>query len=171
MLSWPRVLVVLVAGAAVPTLALSACQPNLPSVGQLCGEIPGDGCPKDRGGSCDDPTCSAVYTCLNGNWKLDQTCSGDRDAGPDAEPLEAGADADAGATDGCTPFKFDDKDQAPHCEPSLENPPDCPSQAAEGCLESACITGCSDFFLCTKHGWIDVGYCDDDGGFHDTQPK
>jgi hypothetical protein len=171
MLSWPRAALVLVACAALPTLSVVACQPNLPGIGALCGEIPAGGCPKDRGGSCDDPTCSGVYTCLDGDWKLDKTCAPEPDAGPDSGPSDAAIDGDAADPDACTPFMFDDKDQVPYCTPSLENPPDCPSQAAEGCVEAACLTGCTDFFLCTKQGWIDVGYCDDDGGFHDTQTK
>jgi hypothetical protein len=171
MLSWSRVLVVFVACAALPTLAVVACQPGLP-IGTACGEIPSGGCPSDRGGTCKDPTCTGVYTCIDGEWKLDKTCPPEPDAGSGGgEPSDAAVDGDAAPLDACTPFMFNDQHQTQNCGPSLENPPDCPSQAAEGCLESACITGCTDFFMCTKKGWIDVGYCDDDGGFHDTQPK
>ena len=59
------------------------------------------------------------------------------------------------------------------CTPDLENPPDCPVEAALGCAESACLTGCSDFFLCkatsTGPQWIDVAYCDCDGQLLVTQ--
>jgi hypothetical protein len=173
MLSWSYKLLALVVAAGVPGLALAACQPSLPAVGELCSEIPAGGCPTGRGGSCEDKTCRALYTCLNATWHLHETCpknSGSGGSGGGGPDRDGGPDSGEGGGP-CTPFKFDDKGQAENCGPSLENPPDCPSQAAEGCLESACITGCTDFFLCTKQGWVDVGYCDDDGGFHDTQKK
>jgi hypothetical protein len=48
------------------------------------------------------------------------------------------------------------------CEPDLQSP-DCPVAAAEVCAASVCLTDCTDFFLCTKDGWVDVAYCDEEG--------
>jgi hypothetical protein len=46
----------------------------------------------------------------------------------------------------------------------LENP-DCPIEAAGACVETACLTGCIDFFVCEKGDWVAVAYCGDDGQF------
>jgi hypothetical protein len=59
--------------------------------------------------------------------------------------------------------------QTTGCTPDLQNP-DCPVQAAMGCAESVCLTGCGDFFLCLSSGWLDVAYCADDGGLVVTRP-
>ncbi|HVY48589.1 MAG TPA: hypothetical protein VHB21_22020 [Minicystis sp.] len=157
-------------GAASAGAALGACQPGLPAI-ETCGEIPGDGCPIGRGGTCDDPTCSALYDCVSGRWVEKQRCTPEPDAGGGGGGAGGGGGGaqDGGVSDACTPFSFDHKGEQEVCSPSLELP-DCPAAAAEGCVEDACTTGCVDFFLCEKQGWVDVGYCDDDGGFHDTQP-
>jgi hypothetical protein len=153
----PRVaLVLLLAAAGGPVVAAAACQ-GFPTV-QPCGEIPGEGCMAAAGGTCADPTCSALYECTGGEWSLVQTCPAYEAGAPDA--------SDGGA---CTPVKIDLSGLTTGCTPDLQNPPDCPIQAALGCEQSACLTECTDFFLCqsTSMGpeWVDVAYCACDGGF------
>lgn len=146
-------------------LAAASCQDYPPL--QTCGEIPADGCPVGRGGTCDDVTCSALWDCVNGAWVHVQTCNNpeggaqDGDAGRgDAGPVEAGT---------CTPVTIDMSGKTTDCTPDLMDP-DCPVEAAEGCAETACVTGCADFYLCTNEGWIDVAYCTDDGQLVVTRP-
>src|SRR5262245_38952376 len=139
MLSWPRALLLVSAFGALPALAV-ACQPTLPAP-ELCGEIPSGGCPVGRGGTCDDPTCGALYDCVDGNWTRTETCAppdgGGGGGGAPGDGGDGGPDADA-----CTPFMFDHTGEMLDCMPDLENPPDCPAAAAEGCLETACLVGC-----------------------------
>ena len=35
--------------------------------------------------------------------------------------------------------------------------------AEAACRESVCLTGCLDFFLCTKAGWTLAASCDEEG--------
>ena len=122
----------------------------------LCGTIPAGGCPIGRGGTCDDPTCGAVYDCVDSTWRVTKQCTGNPGA-------DAGASTDAGAPDApCGAIAIDHTGEASSCAPQLEEP-DCPAVAAEQCAATACLTGCVDFFLCTKDGWKTVAYCDDDG--------
>jgi hypothetical protein len=60
------------------------------------------------------------------------------------------------------PIEIDRAGETTGCAPDLQHP-DCPADAAETCAASACLTGCTDFFLCTGEGWIDVAYCTEDG--------
>jgi hypothetical protein len=73
---------------------------------------------------------------------------------------------DASAGDACTPVDIDAGDMGIDCTPDLELP-DCPVGAALGCAQSACLTGCSDFFVCkpmsTGPEWVDVAYCTCEG--------
>ncbi|HZF49462.1 MAG TPA: hypothetical protein VE093_12475 [Polyangiaceae bacterium] len=126
---------------------------------KLCGQIPADGCPIGRGGTCEDATCAALYDCIEGAWTPVETCSGFGGAGGGGG---AGGIGGVGGAGGCTPVMFDRSEETTGCEPDLQNP-DCPAVAAETCAEMACFTDCLEFFLCTKDGWRDVAYCDPDG--------
>ena len=126
---------------------------------KLCGQIPADGCPIGRGGTCEDATCAALYDCIEGAWTPVETCSGFGGAGGGGG---AGGIGGVGGAGGCTPVMFDRSEETTGCEPDLQNP-DCPAVAAETCPEMACFTDCLEFFLCTKDGWRDVAYCDPDG--------
>lgn len=139
--------------AALPT---GGCQPSAEL--QLCGEIPANGCPLGRGGSCDDVSCSGLYDCLKGQWTLAVDCK--RDGG--ASSTGSGS-ADGGPDATCTPAVIAHDGEVQSCKPDLQDP-DCPVTAAEsGCSESVCLTGCSDFFLCMKDGWALAAYCDEKG--------
>lgn len=129
--------------------------PELPEP-VLCGTIPEGGCPAGRGGSCDDVLCEALYDCVDGAWTRTVDCAR-ADAGTGAD-----AGSDGGALEGgpCTEVVIDVSGKATGCAPDLQEP-DCPVEAAMGCAESVCLTGCADFFLCTKAGWEAVAYCDD----------
>jgi hypothetical protein len=133
----------------------------------LCGQIPDGGCPIGRGGTCDDDTCVALYDCVEGKWTQTQRC----DAGTGGSGGSGGGAPSGGAGPGggaCTPVTLDHSGETTGCKPDLENP-DCPAAAAESCVETACLTSCLDFFLCTKDGWIDVAHCDDQGVLTITQ--
>ena len=134
-------------GAAVALAGCGSLSDNI----KLCGEIPADGCPAGRGGSCDDKVCAALYDCVDGSWTVTKTC------GPIGEGGAGGADAGADAACG---VKIDDTGETVGCEPDLQTP-DCPAAAAESC--AACQSDCVDFFLCTEQGWLAVAYCDDQG--------
>jgi hypothetical protein len=122
----------------------------------LCGEIPDRGCPIGRGGSCDDAACSALYDCVEGAWTAVVRC----DQAPSAA---ADAGAGAGGSDvACAPVAVEHAGEATGCLPGLQHP-DCPVEAAEVCEETACATGCLDFFLCTNDGWTGVAYCTEQG--------
>jgi hypothetical protein len=158
----PRLIVaaaVLLMAAGSPLVA-AGCQ-GLPPI-ELCGEIPTGGCPIGLGGSCTDITCTGLYDCTGGLWILVQTCPPQPDGGGAGGGGAGGGMVDGGdageAPDACTPVHIDLTGETTDCMPDLENP-DCPVEAALGCAESACLTGCSDFFLCTVNGWVDVAYC------------
>jgi hypothetical protein len=115
----------------------------------LCDQIPEGGCPLDRGGTCDDRACAALYGCYDGVWKVVEVCEENTGGAGGAE---------------CTSITFDRSMETTGCMPPLQSP-DCPAAVAEDCPEKACTTGCTDFFLCTAEGWIGVAYCDEDGNF------
>jgi hypothetical protein len=148
-----------------------------------CNSIPDGGCPLDRGGTCDDPDCAALYGCDNGTWSFLQTCD-QPDGGAGAGGAVTGTGGGGGGgpvydggLDGCTPVVINTTGETMDCTPDLAGEEgDCPIQAALGCAQRACLTGCSDFFLCVSVGtagcigspgpcWIDVAYCTDDGQF------
>jgi len=131
--------------------AVAGC-PTLPTP-VPCGEIPPGGCPIGRGGTCDDRACAGLFDCVDGRWTSVETCAV-VDGGAGGSPQE-----DAGT---CTPVGIDTQGKVTGCTPDLQEP-DCPVEAAETCAEVACTTGCADFFLCTKDGWAQVAFCDDDG--------
>jgi len=129
---------------------------------KLCGQIPADGCPIGRGGTCEDVFCAALYDCVDGAWVEVEACAG---FGGGAGGMGgAGGEGGAGGAGGCTPVMFDHTGETTGCEPDLQNP-DCPAVAAETCAETACLSDCLDFYLCLKDGWKDVAYCDPDGKF------
>jgi hypothetical protein len=145
---------------SVVLLATVNCQ-GLPD-GTGCVNIPDDGCPLDRGGSCADPTCNALWSCTAGAWSLVQECN-QPDGGAGGGSGAGGGISDAGASDGpCVMANINLVGQTQDCTPDLAFP-DCPVSAALGCADQACLTGCSDFWLCSMAGWVDVAYCTCDG--------
>jgi hypothetical protein len=144
-------LTALVAGAALPAGGCSDAPTVTP-----CGEIPAGGCPHARGGTCEDPACAGLYDCVDGSWTRALECSADGGS-------DGGDGGDAGPGPTCSPVTIAHVGEVTGCKPDLQNP-DCPVAAAEtACRESACLTGCLDFFLCTKAGWTVVASCDEQG--------
>lgn len=124
---------------------------------KLCGEIPQDGCPIGRGGTCADLVCAALYDCVDGKWTRIKQCPPLSDGGPGSDGGDGGVDA------ACMPVMLNHQDEATGCTPDLQEP-DCPVIAAETCAALACQSGCMDFFLCTADGgWKEEAYCDDQG--------
>lgn len=117
---------------------------------ETCGEIPEDGCPSGRGGSCDDLVCAGLYDCVGGEWTLEEDCGEVSDA---STTTGAGGAGGAGA---CDLPELDRTGEVSRCTPDLQEP-DCPVAAAEVCVP--CMSGCVDFFLCTEDGWLDVAAC------------
>lgn len=132
-------------------LAATAC--GSPEGVQTCGEIPEGGCPLGRGGSCDDVSCTGLYDCVDGAWTEEVDCG-------DVAPATVTTTSGVGGGGGCEPPAIDREGEAEGCVPDLQEP-DCPVAAAEVC--PPCRTGCSDFFLCTADGWLDVAACREDG--------
>jgi hypothetical protein len=137
----------------LPLAAAAGC-PTLPEA-VPCGIIPEGGCPVGRGGTCDDASCQGLYDCLDGTWVSTKIC----DRGDAGVP-------EGGAPDGgtCSPITVDRSGEQTNCSPDLQSP-DCPIEVALPCAETACNTGCVDFYLCTTGGWAAVAYCDEDNGF------
>ncbi|MBL9024710.1 MAG: hypothetical protein JNL21_21115 [Myxococcales bacterium] len=133
-------------------LALAAC--DSPGV-LLCGEIPADGCPIGRGGTCDDVYCAALYDCVQGDWERVERCPNNPVTSASATSSGAGGAGEGG----CAPVVIDHSTEAEGCTPDLQEP-DCPAVAAETC-PNPCLTGCVDFFLCEREGWKLVAFCDD----------
>jgi hypothetical protein len=137
----------------------------------LCDQIPEGGCPLDRGGTCEDASCAALYGCYDGVWERVELCQGNTGGAGGGAPGSGGTGgaAAAGGTGGagCTPIMFDHTDDTTGCMPDLQSP-DCPAAAAEQCPGKACTTGCLDFFLCKPTGWEAVAYCDEDGNFFEA---
>ena len=174
---------------ALGALLASGCYPYVPEL-KLCEDaVPEGGCPVGRGGTCDDASCKALYECVDATWKKSTTCApfggggsggvggsgggggvGGAGAGG-AGAGGAGAGGAGGATStggagGCTPSALDHTGETTGCTPDLQSP-DCPAAAAEPCAETACQTGCVDFYVCREDAsgkaWVTVGYCDDTG--------
>ena len=140
------------------TVAFAACRRG--EYEKPCGQLPEQtACPKAGGGTCADKTCSAVYSCRDGTWSLDESCNrtdGGIEAGLDAakdSPFptcgDAGLDPDAGDPSMCPPLSA----------------PDCDFAVAKSCPEQACLGDCIDYLRCTKTGWSDgvAAYCDEEG--------
>ena len=151
--------------AAPATLVVGACTT---SAAPACHDIPPGGCPADRGGTCDDPVCSAIYTCGDGEWQWVNNCPGGGVGGANAGGGGLGGAANVGGggvggeggEGGCHGVVIDKRGQTSGCSPGLM-PPDCGVAVAEGC--APCLGDCSDFFLCTADGWVTVAFCDQDG--------
>lgn len=123
-----------------------------------CHEIPDGGCPVDNGANvCQDPSCDAVYACVDGAWQLEQTCP--------PRPHEAGVNgvdaSDAGST-------FDANIDAP--PGAWGGPgcldlqmPDCPAGEGLACVQQPDCCGCTDLWACDDGGWTLWGECADGG--------
>lgn len=144
-----RALLSLIVAAALGAAAFVGCGDDAGIL--LCGEIPAQGCPAGRGGSCTDEACAALYDCVEGDWTVVTRC------GPDAGS-EQGVEVEAG----CEQAELDAGVEATGCTPGLQLP-DCPVAAARTCAESACLTGCLDFYACSADGWRLMAYCDEEG--------
>ena len=146
--------------APLTALFFAGC-PTLPPF-VPCGEIPANGCPIDEGGSCDDPSCSGVFACENGVLVSQQVCPTPDGGFPDGGPSNDGGP--------CTPLSVGAMNAGVGCMPDLEAP-DCPIEAAGSCVETACLSGCLDFYVCgADQLWIDVAFCDDEGEFSSNMP-
>ena len=132
---------------------------------QLCGEIPEGGCPIGRGGSCDDDLCAELYDCVEGEWTGVTVCHDGVGSGGGG----GGGGGDDGVGHLCEIVVLDHTGETTGCEPDLLGG-DCPLAAAELCAESACLTDCYDFFLCTEDGWLAVAYCNENGEVVVTPP-
>jgi hypothetical protein len=141
-------------------LSLCGCQEL--DLGEPCSALPSKtACPRSRGGSCSDTTCSAIYNCLDGKWVFEESCPNfQANNGSDA-----GLDAGLDAQDGSSP-------EAGLCSPLVDLPPsdvgcstlqepECDQAVMQSCPENACSTGCEVFLRCVKGEWQDllVGYC------------
>ncbi len=155
-MSLPRAILLgsLVLGALLGPLA--GC--DSPGV-QLCGEIPQDGCPVGRGGTCDDPYCAALYDCVEGDWTQTEACTQNP-----VTSASVGTGTGGGGEGGCAPLMIDHSTEVDGCTPDLQEP-DCPAVAAETC-PNPCLTGCVDFFLCETNGWRLVAFCAEDLTLH-----
>jgi hypothetical protein len=140
-------------GLSLLCLLAAACQS--PQQIKLCGQIPDGGCPLDRGGTCEDALCAALYGCYDGVWVREEVCDQNTGGG--------GSGGGSTGTGGdCTPIQLDHTGETTGCQPDLQLP-DCPVAAAEQCPQNACLTDCIDFFLCKAEGWTALAYCDEEG--------
>ena len=139
---------------------VAACEDTAPAL--PCVNAPPGGCPEDYGADvCQDPACSAVYSCDGGKWSFVRAC-GPRDASLEASAVrEAGAPEDATAADDRPQVDIDAPAGAfggAGCA-ALE-PPDCPLGVALVCKSSDCC-GCEGLFVCADGGWNAWGSCVD----------
>jgi hypothetical protein len=152
------------------------CYPYVPEL-KLCEDaVPEGGCPTGRGGTCEDPSCKALYDCVDAAWKKTATCPPTGGAGGaggvptggtgGASTGGTGGETSTGGAGGCSPTGLDHTGETTGCVPDLQSP-DCPAAAADPCAETACQTGCLDFYICKQDpsgkSWVAVGYCDDTG--------
>jgi hypothetical protein len=123
-----------------------------------CHEIPDGGCPLDNGAAvCQDPSCDAVYACVDGRWSLRQTCpphphdasSTPADAGEAAPPFDANIEVPPGGNGG------------PGCN-GLQLP-DCTASEGLACVQTPACCGCVDLWACDDGGWNLWGECVDGG--------
>jgi hypothetical protein len=145
--------------ALAPSPLVAACNGAPPPL--QCPEIPKGGCPPDNGATvCSDPTCAAIYDCVNGAWSLQMTC-------PQPPHDAAAADAHEAAPDGGLPLDATTIDAppgafgGPGCI-SLEMP-DCPAGTGLECASQLGCCGCQDLFVCDDGGWNLWGECGDAG--------
>jgi hypothetical protein len=98
-------------------------------------------------------------------WQKTTTCDGNTTSsgtGASSGSGGSGGSSASGGSGGCATVKLDHSGETTGCMPDLQIP-DCPAAAAETCSQTACNSGCTDFFVCTAQGWKDVGYCDAKG--------
>ena len=148
------------AGAALVVAMVGLHCSQLPAIPD-CGQIPGEGCPVGRGGTCDDRSCSALYACQNDQWQLVETCPSHGGTGGEGGGGGAAAGGFGGGPGSCSPGTIDHAGEQSGCDPDLVEAPDCPVEAAESC--HPCETGCEDFFICLTEGWELVAYCSEEG--------
>lgn len=147
-------------GRLLPLLLLLACDdPVLP---RPCGVLPDPtACPaSSRGGTCEDRSCSALYTCRDGSWVFVEACP-DNLAGQGGTAGQAGAGsggAGVGGAGGCLSVT------SPGGCPTLQFP-DCDAALIEACPAEACALGCEAFLRCEGPDWSEnyAGYCDENG--------
>ncbi len=147
-----RVIPFVALSAIVAVMLVQACKSKRI---ETCGVLPDPtACPVERGGTCEDETCSALYGCFDTEWVLQESCE---QMGTGGSPVGAGGSGGEGA---CNGVEIDRTGQSTNCSPPLQEP-DCPAAAAELCRP--CETVCVDFFLCRADGWVSVAFCDEDG--------
>jgi len=147
-------------GAAGALLVAVACSD--PAGPATCVDIPSGGCPEDNGADvCADPTCSAVYGCVDGQWQLAQKCR--------PRPMDAATDADseAGVESGPPPVFDANIDVPPGAGGGpgcvdLELP-DCSVDEGLTCADSLGCCGCIDLWDCQDGSWVLWGECTDAG--------
>lgn len=125
-----------------------------------CKDIPDGGCPLSHGIACEDPSCAAVYACINGSWSFDHACPA-REGGA---PVDAGVSDAADASSSFRDVSIDAPPGAfggPGC-PDLQ-PPDCPLGVALECPQQSACCGCDDLYVCQNGGWVAWGRCVDGG--------
>ncbi len=145
-----KTLLLLIAFAAVGASA-PGCDSTPPPA--ACSDVPDGGCPFSDGVACEDQTCTAVYSCDNGEWTYDYACPS-----VDSGSGDAGVDADAAATPPFDAASIDAPPGAfggPGCT-DLEEP-DCPLGEALACGASCC--DCEELYVCVDMGWTDWGSC------------
>jgi hypothetical protein len=141
----------LAGGAAVLWLPVACDDPPTP---KPCVDVPDGGCPEDNGAAvCQDPSCNAVYACIDGGWSLQQVCPPHpHDASPPpADVAEAGAPFDASIDVPAGGYG------GPGC-PDLELP-DCTAAEGLACVQSPGCCGCVDLWVCDNGGWNVWGEC------------
>lgn len=138
-------------------LLLLACDD--PPTRRPCGALPDpSACPANRGGTCEDPSCSALFLCRAGSWEAVETCprpvGGAGGAAGDGGAAGQGAgQAGAGLCEappsGCVPLQ----------------PPDCDAALLDLCPAELCALGCGGFLRCEGADWSEgyVAYCDENG--------
>ncbi|HEX7665447.1 MAG TPA: hypothetical protein VF407_13070 [Polyangiaceae bacterium] len=134
---------------------VAACQTDL-SVQKPCRNIPDGGCPAFDD-ACEDPSCTATYSCQpDDTWHLEQTCPA-HDAG--ASNGDAGSDAATATGDAGALLDVPGATGGPGCG-DLETP-DCSLGVAAACGNGCC--DCQDLFVCRDGGWDIWGSCGDAG--------
>jgi len=144
--------------------AAAACNSD-PSAVIACRDVPDGGCPSDHGATvCDDPTCNAVYACVNGSWVFDKTCPPHpHDASVDAL-ADATSDATVDSTSSIPDVSIDVPPGAyggPGCS-DLQTP-DCSLGAALACATVPGCCDCQNLYVCANGGWNAWGTCGDAG--------
>ncbi len=128
---------------------------------QPCGQIPDEGCPIGRGGSCLDLECRALYDCSEGRWVIVQTCENNGGTGGASE---TGNEGGSGGGNSCETVEFDHTNEI-SCDFQLQLPECKASEAESMCQDQICNSGCEVFLMCTidvPEG-VDVGMCDEEG--------